>query len=40
LVEFEACAIVLQYAAELQAEIWTHVSCRHTRKASARTRRY
>jgi hypothetical protein len=40
LVDYTACAIVRQYGAELHAAIWTHVSCRHTRKASARARRY
>jgi transposase len=40
LVDYKACAIVRQYGAELHAAIWTHVSCRHTRKASARARRY
>ena len=29
-----------QYGSELHAAIWTQVSCRHTRKASARARRY
>src|SRR5215218_9702123 len=40
LVDYKACAIVRQYGAELHAAMWTHVSCRHTRKASARARRY
>jgi hypothetical protein len=39
-VGFKAYAIVRQYGTELHAAIWTHVSCRHTRKASARARRY
>ncbi len=29
-----------RYGSELHAAIWTQVSCRHTRKASARARRY
>ena len=29
-----------QYGSELHAAIWTQVSCRHTRKALARARRY
>jgi hypothetical protein len=40
LVGYKACVIVRQYGPELHAAIWTHVSCRHIRKASARARRY
>src|SRR4051794_5828892 len=40
LVGYKACVIVRQYGPELHAAIWTHVSCRHTRKASARACRY
>ena len=36
----KASVIVRQYNPEFHAAIWTHVSCRHTRKASARALRY
>jgi 2-polyprenyl-3-methyl-5-hydroxy-6-metoxy-1,4-benzoquinol methylase len=40
LVGYKACVIVRQYNPELHAASWTHVSCCHIRKASARARRY
>jgi transposase len=40
LVGYKACVIVRQYRPERHAAIWTHVSRRHIRKASARARRY
>jgi hypothetical protein len=40
LVGYKACVIVRQYNPELHTASWTHVSCRHTRKASARACRY
>ena len=40
LVSCKPCAITPQYGSELHAAIWTQVSCRQTRKASARARRY
>jgi dihydroneopterin aldolase len=36
----KARATARQYGSELHAAIWTQVSCRHTRKALARARRY
>ncbi len=36
----EACSTERQCCASIHAAICTHVSCRHTRKASARARRY
>ncbi len=40
LLGYKARVVVRQYGPELHAAIWTHVSCRHTRKASVRARRY
>ena len=40
LVGYKARAIARQYGAERHAATWTHVSRRHTRKASVRARRY
>ena len=40
LVGYKARAIARQYGAERHAATWTHVSRRHTRKASSRARRY
>jgi hypothetical protein len=40
LVRGKARLIGPQHGCELHAAIWTQVSCRQTRKASARARRY
>jgi hypothetical protein len=40
LMGYKARAIARQYGAERHAATWTHVSRRHTRKASVRARRY
>ena len=37
---FGARSITRQHCAGVHAAIWAQVSCRHTRKASARARRY